>query len=112
MHFIHKCNIIHRDIKPSNILITENLEVKIADFGLSRSFKAFETEKYGKYRRPMSSSCFTRVYRPPEAILAKSDYDQNVDIWSMGCALYELYHKVCNDSKKPKYLFFGDSCYP
>jgi len=37
MHFIHSSNIIHRDIKPANILIDLNCNVKICDFGLSRS---------------------------------------------------------------------------
>lgn len=36
MKFLHSTGIMHRDIKPSNILITEDLEIQIADFGLSR----------------------------------------------------------------------------
>lgn len=75
MNFIHKCNFVHRDIKPSNILITEHLEVKIADFGLSRSLNIVEPGKRSDLQRPMSSACFTRYYRPPEVILAKSDYN-------------------------------------
>ena len=37
LNFIHAANLIHRDIKPSNILIDHDLNVKICDFGLSRS---------------------------------------------------------------------------
>lgn len=37
LKFIHKANIIHRDIKPSNIFINKNCDVKIGDFGISRS---------------------------------------------------------------------------
>lgn len=51
MKFIHDCNLVHRDIKPGNILITDSLEVKIADFGLSRSVKAIKSQEYGKLRR-------------------------------------------------------------
>lgn len=70
MHFVHKCNLVHRDIKPWNILITESMEVKIADFGMARSVKPLKSHEYGKFRRSMSSECFTRFYRPPEVILA------------------------------------------
>ena len=37
LSFMHKANVMHRDIKPANILITSNCDVKICDFGLSRS---------------------------------------------------------------------------
>jgi len=37
LNFLHTSNIVHRDIKPSNILIKEDCEIKICDFGISRS---------------------------------------------------------------------------
>ena len=37
IHFLHSANVIHRDIKPANILTTEQCEIKICDFGISRS---------------------------------------------------------------------------
>jgi serine/threonine protein kinase len=37
LQFLHKSNVIHRDIKPANIFINKNCEVKIGDFGISRS---------------------------------------------------------------------------
>lgn len=37
LNFIHQCNVVHRDIKPANIFVTNDLQVKIGDFGISRS---------------------------------------------------------------------------
>lgn len=36
MKYIHSCNVLHRDLKPSNLLVNENCDLKITDFGLSR----------------------------------------------------------------------------
>lgn len=101
MKFIHKCNLVHRDLKPSNILITESMEVRIADFGLSRSVESLKSSQYGKLRRQMSCTCFTRYYRPPEVILASNNFDQSADVWSMGCILYEILQKSENSLKVP-----------
>lgn len=37
LNFIHQCNVVHRDIKPANIFITEDMQVKLGDFGISRT---------------------------------------------------------------------------
>ena len=37
LKYIHSCNIIHRDLKPRNLLVNSNCDLKICDFGLSRS---------------------------------------------------------------------------
>lgn len=40
VQFLHSANILHRDLKPANVLVDEECNVKICDFGLSRSLKA------------------------------------------------------------------------
>lgn len=58
----------------------------------------------------------TRWYRAPEIILLDSQYNKAIDIWSIGCILFELLH--CSHISKNKLnpeqriLFQGDSCYP
>ncbi|PWN18375.1 kinase-like protein [Microstroma glucosiphilum] len=86
---IHYCHygfdgyqIIHCDIKPDNVLITSGGILKLCDFGLAK--KAYcgkcETRSYDG----------TPGYRAPE-ILCCRPYGPAVDLWSLGCTLYELF---------------------
>lgn len=70
---------MHRDLKPSNILINENCDLKICDFGLAR------------IQDPqMTGYVSTRYYRAPEIMLTWQKYDVEVDIWSAGCIFAEM----------------------
>lgn len=78
---MHKFSIIHADIKPDNILISENQEiVKLCDFGT-----AFEVKD-----AMVSPYLMSRFYRPAEVILG-CKYSTPVDVWAMGCTLYEIF---------------------
>ncbi|XP_049382830.1 mitogen-activated protein kinase kinase kinase 20-like [Solanum stenotomum] len=87
LSLIHKKGIIHCDIKPQNILLTTDgadgmAEVaKIADFGLSINLEQNKKENMG-YRG-------TKRYMAPEALI-KEKYYPGVDIWSLGCTVYEM----------------------
>jgi serine/threonine-protein kinase PRP4 len=93
---MRRCNIIHADLKPDNILVNEKRNVvKICDLGtaIDRSDAATALDAVTPY-------LVSRFYRAPELILGLS-YDYGVDMWSVGCTLYELY--------TGKILFTGDS---
>lgn len=76
------CGVLHCDIKPDNILVNEKKEVpKLCDFG-----SAEYAGKVGK----MTPYVVSRFYRAPEIILGLP-YDHPVDMWSVGCCLFELY---------------------
>ncbi|XP_022943709.1 probable serine/threonine-protein kinase At1g54610 [Cucurbita moschata] len=80
----HSNGVLHRDIKGSNLLIDNNGVLKIADFGLAVFYDSQSTV-------PMTSRVITLWYRPPELLLGASQYGAEVDLWSAGCILGELY---------------------
>ncbi|OWZ10807.1 Cyclin-dependent kinase [Phytophthora megakarya] len=82
LEYCHTNRIIHRDVKPDNILIDENDDIKLCDFGVARTVQ-FEGD-------PLSDYVATRWYRPPEQELRCDRYSFDADIWSVGCVLMEL----------------------
>ena len=84
---IHSAGIVHRDLKPDNLLVGENCDLKICDFGLARPLN----EK-GKEWMQMTEYVATRWYRAPEIML--SEYGKPADLWSCGCILAEMIGKT------------------
>ncbi|RUS13784.1 mitogen-activated protein kinase HOG1 [Endogone sp. FLAS-F59071] len=79
LKYVHSAGVVHRDLKPSNILVNENCDLKICDFGLAR------------IQDPqMTGYVSTRYYRAPEIMLTWQKYDVAVDIWSVGCIFAEM----------------------
>ncbi|KAJ4895527.1 putative serine/threonine-protein kinase [Raphanus sativus] len=80
----HSRGVLHRDIKGSNLLLDQNNNLKIGDFGLANF--------YGPHQKqPLTSRVVTLWYRPPELLLGSTDYGITVDMWSTGCILAELF---------------------
>lgn len=86
--YLHHSNLIHRDIKPSNILINENCEAKLCDFGLVR----FMEEPPDQELVVMTDYIATRWYRAPELLLGSRDYNKEVDMWALGCLIAEIFN--------------------
>ncbi|KAF5902765.1 cyclin-dependent kinase 18, partial [Clarias magur] len=82
LSYCHKRKILHRDLKPQNLLINEKGELKLADFGLARA-KSVPTKTY-------SNEVVTLWYRPPDVLLGSTEYSTHIDMWGVGCILYEL----------------------
>ena len=73
--------IAHRDIKPENLLLDEQKNLKIVDFGLSNTFK--QNEK-------LVTACGSPCYAAPELIKGLEYVGQKADIWSAGVVLFCL----------------------
>lgn len=82
--FCHARGVYHRDLKPENLLLDENGDLKVSDFGLSAVSEQIQQD--GLFH----TFCGTPAYVAPE-ILARKGYDAaKVDIWSCGVILFVL----------------------
>jgi carbon catabolite-derepressing protein kinase len=79
VEYCHRHKIVHRDLKPENLLLDKNMNVKIADFGLSNIMTD------GNF---LKTSCGSPNYAAPEVIGGKLYAGPEVDVWSCGVILY------------------------
>ncbi|EYU22739.1 hypothetical protein ABFS82_03G121400 [Erythranthe guttata] len=80
----HSRGVLHRDIKGSNILVDNKGVVKIGDLGLATFFEPGQ-------KQPLTSRVVTLWYRAPELLLGATSYGPEIDLWSVGCILAELF---------------------
>lgn len=99
LEYMHLSGYIHRDLRADNILLFDSpcgtckqclkeeacsspvLEAKISDFGFTRLLLKHD---------PLTPRVNNVSYRAPECLMEKTDYNFNIDIWSLGCMIYTL----------------------
>ena len=99
LSYVHSVGVIHRDIKPANLLIDNNMTIKLGDFGVSAiknkdsnnqylnaNYNFFKNKENMQYH---GTYVGTGPYMAKE-ILQNLDYDQKVDVYSMGVSFYEM----------------------
>ena len=83
MVYMHKHRLLHRDLKPANILLNDNLEPKISDFGYAKLVNFGESlcqsDAYG-----------TAWYMAPEVIYGEGAYGFKCDVYSFGMTMYTV----------------------
>ncbi len=88
LDYLHNMGVIHRDIKTTNILVFAEdgaTTLKYGDFG-----SAHTTSGMFITANATVGAMVTLWYRPPELLLGAGTYDHRVDVWSLGCVLYEM----------------------
>ncbi|MCI4624554.1 MAG: serine/threonine-protein kinase [Candidatus Magnetoovum sp. WYHC-5] len=85
LHYAHQRGVIHRDIKPANIMILDDMQIKIMDFGIALLSSASDTISRTFKDRIMG----TPSYMSPEQIAGK-EVDRQTDIFSLGAVAYEF----------------------
>nr|XP_044626582.1 serine/threonine-protein kinase PLK3 isoform X2 [Equus asinus] len=81
LKYLHQKGILHRDLKLGNFFITENMELKMGDFGLATRLEPPEQRK--------KTICGTPNYVAPE-VLQRQGHGPEADVWSLGCVMYTL----------------------
>ncbi|MDQ3007467.1 MAG: serine/threonine protein kinase, partial [Chloroflexota bacterium] len=84
LSYAHRQGVLHRDIKPSNVLVAQDGQMYLADFGLARIAQSGEST--------LSSDMImgTPQYISPEQAMGKKDLDERTDLYSFGVMLYEM----------------------
>ena len=82
LHYAHERGLVHRDVKPGNILISDDGQVKVADFGIARAVNAETVTQ--------TAAVFgTAAYVAPEQAQG-APVDRRTDVYALGCVLYEM----------------------
>jgi hypothetical protein len=83
LHYAHEHGVIHRDLKPSNLMITDEGQVKLTDFGIAKDLDKTALTATGR-------TLGTAAYMAPEQIRGNPAVSHKTDLYAMGAVLYQM----------------------
>ena len=83
LQYAHNHGIIHRDLKPGNVFLTEDGQIKLGDFGIARDLHSADLTDAGL-------TVGTYAYMAPELVRGVRDISGQVDLYALGCVLFEM----------------------
>lgn len=100
--YIHNEGFIHRDLKPMNIFIDKSVNVKVGDFGLAKnshfSSVLLDNNQVNASGKDFSTAVGTAIYTAKE--VATGEYDEKVDMYSLGIIFFEMCHTLYTGSER------------
>lgn len=87
VHSLHKMGIVHRDIKPENLFMDDSQDMVLGDYGFATFVKNLN------HPSDVNNLVQTEPYRAPEIFLGQDLYGVEIDMWSVGCVMYELFNR-------------------
>ena len=88
LEYLHARTLCHRDIKPENIMLDDNRQIKLVDFGFSAKFPSGSMAPGGS--KTLTDSCGSPTYAAPEIVKGAPYRGPEVDVWSAGVVLYVM----------------------
>ena len=83
LHYAHEHSVVHRDLKPSNLMVTEDREVKLTDFGIAKDLDATALTATGR-------TMGTAAYMAPEQIRGTPEISHKTDLYALGIVFYQM----------------------
>ncbi len=113
VYYLHSHGIVHRDLNPTNMMIDSSFALFLIDFGFALDKTNHSQPMYNNNPAKPKEFVGTLTYTAPE-VINRTECDSRMDIWSLGCVLFELlfrkqvFHQENNVLQLAKEIFDGN----
>ena len=91
VEYVHAQDIVHSDLKPGNMVVDEQGVLLLIDFGCALvSYSEYRTKRSYSDIEKRGLIYGTLSYRAIEVLLGKANFSKPIDVWSIGCILFEM----------------------